>query len=140
SLAGADGVVSKRSRSLLIDIREAQLVCLKLLTTPSARLRTLRGFLLIAQPPLLENGGEWGSALLHIDSLGKRGAGPTRRHRGNPLIVPVWETAFEVDLKLRRPAGHVPRPVGALRRQQKFDAFPVHVLAGLNHTGVGQHP
>src|SRR5215471_9660035 len=78
----------------------------------------------------LENGGEWGSgtALLHIDSLGKRGAGPTRRHRGNPLVVPVWETAFEVDLKLRRPAGHVPRPVGALRRQQKFDAFPVHVL------------
>src|SRR5262249_48627548 len=61
SLAGADGVVSKRSRSLLIDIRETHLVSLKLLTTPSARLRTLRGFLLIAQPPLLENGGEWGS-------------------------------------------------------------------------------
>jgi hypothetical protein len=51
-------VVSKRSRSLLIDARVALLIfCLKLLTTPSAPLR-YGIFLLMAQPPLLENGGE----------------------------------------------------------------------------------
>ena len=58
-LSGADGVVNKRSRSLLIDIREAHLIsCRNLITTPSAPLRN-GIFLLMAQPPLLENGGEW---------------------------------------------------------------------------------
>src|SRR5215831_5805370 len=58
-LSGADGVVSKRSRSLLINIRgSAPYFCLNLLTTPSAPLRNGL-FLFLAQPPLLENGGEW---------------------------------------------------------------------------------
>jgi hypothetical protein len=47
---GADGVVSKFRR-----------ICLWLTTTPSARLRMLRGFFLIAQPPLLGELGEEGN-------------------------------------------------------------------------------
>src|SRR5215467_6196022 len=56
--SGADGEVSKGSRSLLICSRRAPYFCLKLLTTPSAPLRN-GIFLSMAQPPLLENGGEW---------------------------------------------------------------------------------
>src|SRR5215831_16442235 len=57
-LSGADGVVSKRSRSHLICSPEGRsLFCLNLLTTPSAPLRN-GIILLMAQPPLLENGGE----------------------------------------------------------------------------------
>jgi hypothetical protein len=50
-LYGADGVVSKFRR-----------ICLWLTTTPSARLRLLRGFFLIAQPPLLGEEGNGGMA------------------------------------------------------------------------------
>jgi hypothetical protein len=56
-LEAEGGVVSKRSRSLLIYSRSAPYFCLKLLTTPSAPLRN-GIFLLMAQPPLLEDGGE----------------------------------------------------------------------------------
>jgi len=39
-------------------LAQRSLFCLKLLTTPSAPLRN-GIFLLVVQPPLLENGGEW---------------------------------------------------------------------------------
>ena len=52
------GVVRKRSRSHLVDAREALLIFRSnLATTPSAPLRN-GIFFLKAQPPLLENGGE----------------------------------------------------------------------------------
>src|SRR5215831_17882528 len=58
-LSGADGVVSKFQQKLRcatrIFIRRLRDL---LLTTPSAPLRN-EIFLLMAQPPLLENGGEW---------------------------------------------------------------------------------
>src|SRR5215813_8796831 len=50
-LSGAGGVVSK-FRQKIRRLRDL------LLTTPSAPLRN-GTFLLMAQPPLLENGGEW---------------------------------------------------------------------------------
>jgi len=55
-LSGADGVVCKRSRSLLIDTRSAPYFCWDLLTTPSAPLRN-GIFLLMAQPPSLKTEG-----------------------------------------------------------------------------------
>ena len=58
-LSGADGVVNKRSRSLLIDIREAHLVFLFEFTNHPVYAAEEGDLLIEAQPPLLENGGEW---------------------------------------------------------------------------------
>jgi hypothetical protein len=57
-LEAEGGVLVKGRVSLLICSRSAPYFCLKLLTTPSAPLRN-GIFLLMAQPPLFENGGEW---------------------------------------------------------------------------------
>src|SRR5215467_6375598 len=58
-LSGADGVVSKFQQKLRCATRIfIRRLCDLLLTTPSAPLRN-GIFLLMAQPPLLENGGEW---------------------------------------------------------------------------------
>jgi hypothetical protein len=58
-LSGADGVVSRFQQKIRcasrISIRRLRDL---LITTPSAPLRNGL-FLLMAQPPLLENGGEW---------------------------------------------------------------------------------
>src|SRR5215831_10163911 len=55
-LGGADGVVSKRSRSTLIDIREALLILLEFTNHPVCAAKE-RELLLMAQPPLLEKEG-----------------------------------------------------------------------------------
>src|SRR5262245_59860198 len=75
SLEAEGGVVSKRSRSLLIDVREAHLILLEI--TNHYQCFALSGSrfapvcaaeeqdrLLMAQPPLLKNGGEWASSRL----------------------------------------------------------------------------
>ena len=51
-------MVSKRSHSLLIDAREALLILFEI-TNHTLCAAKERGLLLMAQPPLLENGGEW---------------------------------------------------------------------------------
>ena len=55
-LTGADGVVRKRSRSLLINIRVAHLILLEFTNHPVCAAKE-RDLFIEAQPPL-ENGGE----------------------------------------------------------------------------------
>jgi len=52
-------MVSNRSRSLLIDTREANLILFEITNHPVCAAKEASQHLLIAQPPLLENGGEW---------------------------------------------------------------------------------
>src|SRR5215471_6489951 len=56
-LSGADGVVSKRSRSLLINIRVAHLIFLLEFTNHPVCAAEERDLLIEAQPPLLEKEG-----------------------------------------------------------------------------------
>src|SRR5215813_14257313 len=56
-LSGADGVVSKRSRSLLMNIRVAHLNFLLEFTNRAVCAAKERDLFIKAQPPLLENGG-----------------------------------------------------------------------------------
>ena len=58
-LSGADGVVNKRSRSFLIDNREAHLVFLFEFINHLICAAKEGDLLIEAQPLFLENGGEW---------------------------------------------------------------------------------
>src|SRR5437867_11204840 len=85
----------------------------------------------------------WGSSPnspTFVDSHDERGGGPSGPHGGNPLVVTVRETTFEVDLKFCGPARHMPRAIRSLCRQQEFDAFPIQIMVGLNDSGIGQRP
>src|SRR5215831_13559144 len=84
---GRRRVVTKRSRSLLIDVRVALHFCLKLLTTPSAPVRN--GILLLmAQPPLLGK---------------RRGMGPSRNQTFPLLSQFSSEVNMSNDISLRLP-------------------------------------
>src|SRR5215470_14866698 len=89
-LSGADGVVSKRSRSLLIYIRVAHLIlCWNLLTTPSAPLR--KGIFL------------WRRSL---PSLERSGVSPLPApESAHPEICDVFAASHEILKRCRRRVG-----------------------------------
>ena len=67
---------------------------------------------------------------LDIRSANTRGLCPTRPGRGNPLVMPEWIAAVEIDLSWIRTALHKPCAVLVLVLQQKSNALPIQPGGG----------
>src|SRR5215475_14800061 len=114
-LSGADRVVSKRSRSLLICPRSAPYL-FEFTNHPVCAAKE-RDLLLMAQPPLLENGGEWGRLatnpipIFRDYAFGGEGMSSTEQNKEN--VRAFYDLAFNQ----KQPEEAVKRYIGSYYRQ-----------------------